>query len=302
LFNNEDVMKKASPVEDSRLYPCTAQSARRVAHMTILDARDLTFAYGERRVLDGVSFHVKRGQVLSLLGPNGSGKSTLLKILLGLLQPRSGSVLLNAQPVGALDVKQRARKMAYVPQAHTLSFPYRVIELVLLGRLAHQSFLGSCSQADRRLACEALQRMGIEHLAMRSYAAISGGERQLALIARALAQGAKVLIMDEPVAGLDYGNQLRLLQEIRTLASDGYTIVKSTHFPDHAFLSSDAVILLHQGKILAHGAPEEVMTTDTLRQLYGVEVRIVSRDGLLSCVPMSRLRRSAVAGRMIQTV
>lgn len=135
----------------------------------------------------------------------------------------------------------------------------------------------------------ALERIGIGQPAMRPYTAISGGERQLALIARALAQGAELLIMDEPVSGLDYGNQLRLLLEVQRLARDGYTVVKSTHFPDHAFLCSDAVVLLHQGKILADGAPREVMTSDTLRKLYGVEVSIVEReDGLLSCVPVCR--------------
>lgn len=178
--------------------------------------------------------------------------------------------------------------MAYVPQAHMLSFPYHVLDVVLLGRLAHQSFLESYSTDDKRIAAEMLKRLGIEHLALRSYTEISGGERQLALIARALAQEAEVLVMDEPVSGLDYGNQLRLLQEVRRLATDGYTVIKTTHFPNHAFLSSDAVLLLHHGRVLARGLPAEVMTTDTLRQLYGVDVEIVPReDGLLYCVPMS---------------
>ncbi len=258
-----------------------------MAFVTALDVRNVSFAYGNRSVLDGVSLSVERGQVLSLLGPNGSGKSTLLKILLGLLSPQRGTVLMDQRPVRTLPVKQRARKMAYVPQAHTLSFPYRVIDVVLLGRLAHHSFFDSYSKNDRSVAAAALQRIGIEHLAMRSYTEISGGERQLALIARAMAQEAEVLIMDEPVSGLDYGNQLRLLREVRTLASDGYAVVKSTHFPDHAFLFSDTVIILQHGRILARGGPEEAITTETLRQLYGVEVSIVPReDGLLCCMPI----------------
>lgn len=261
--------------------------------VTALKVHEVAFSYGDRPVLDGLSFSVPRGRILSLLGPNGCGKSTLLKIMLGLLRPRSGTVSLDGREVNSLTVEQRARKMAYVPQAHALSFPYRVIDVVLLGRLAHQSFFEVYSPEDRKLANAALQRVGIEHLAARSYTQISGGERQLALIARALAQGAEILIMDEPVNGLDYGNQLRLLQEIRTLSDEGYTVVKSTHFPDHAFLSSDEVVLMYQGTILAQGSPEEAMTTERLRLLYGVEVNILSQEGgFLCCVPVGMGKRA----------
>lgn len=264
--------------------------------MSALDAEGISFRYGERLILNEVSFSVAGGRVVSLLGPNGSGKTTLLKVLLGLLRPTKGRVRIDECPVNKLSARHRARKLAYVPQAHALSFPYRVLDIVLLGRLPYVSFFGSYSNHDRRAAHEALDRMGIVHLASRSYATVSGGERQLALIARALAQGAEVLIMDEPVSGLDYGNQLRLLLEVQALAREGYTVVKSTHFPDHAFLSSDAVVLLHEGKILAQGLPSDVITATHLRQLYGVDVSIVSRgDGLLCCVPAGDLRRSRLA-------
>jgi len=261
--------------------------------VTALDAKDVTFAYGEHPVLNGVSLSVPRGRVLSLLGPNGCGKSTLLKILLGLLRPHRGSVLLDGREVSRLNPVDRARKMAYVPQAHALSFPYRVVDVVLMGRFAHLDFFQQAyADRDHRSAREALERVGIAHLATRVYTEISGGERQLALIARALAQGADILVMDEPVSGLDYGNQLRLLQEVRALAEEGFTVLKSTHFPDHAFLSSDEVVLLHRGMIVAQGAPEQAMTKDRLRLLYGVEVDLVTQgSGFICCVPVGVCKR-----------
>ncbi|MBS0170011.1 MAG: ABC transporter ATP-binding protein [Nitrospira sp.] len=255
--------------------------------MIALDARDVTFSYGPRRVLDRVSLRVPRGRVLALLGPNGCGKSTVIKILLGLLRPQGGAVWLDGCNVTGLSIRDRARKMAYVPQAHTLSFPYRVSEVVLMGRFAHRHLFRQTYSADEyRLAQEAMERVGIAQLAGRIYTELSGGERQLALIARALAQGAGILVMDEPVSGLDFGNQLRLLREVRRLAEEGFTVLKSTHFPDHAFLSSDEVVLMHQGKVVIQGSPEVAMTKERLQLLYGVEVQILTQDsGIRCCVP-----------------
>ncbi len=261
--------------------------------MTALEAHGVTFSYGRRLVLDGVSLSAPRGRVLSLLGPNGCGKSTLIKIMLGLLRPQGGRVWLDGCEVSRLSIRERARRMAYVPQAHTLSFPYRVRDVVLMGRFAHRHlFQQTYSAHERRLAHGAMERLGIAHLADRIYTEISGGERQLALIARAVAQGAAILMMDEPVSGLDYGNQLRLLREVRALAEEGFTVLKSTHFPDHAFLSSDAVVLMHQGKVLAQGSPDEAMTRDRLHLLYGVEVNILTQEGgIRCCVPAGAGKR-----------
>lgn len=254
--------------------------------MSLMEAERIAFKYGDRTVLQEVSLAVEKGEVLALLGPNGSGKSSLLKILLGLLAPAAGRVLLDEQPIAQLSRSEMARKMAYVPQAHSLSFPYVVRDVVMLGRLAHQSFYGGYSNRDRSIVMSALGRLGIQHLAQRPYTAISGGERQLVLIARALAQGARLLIMDEPVSGLDYGNQLRLLEHIRNLAAEGYTVIKSTHFPDHAFQVSDKVVLLSGGTAIAQGHPLHVMTKDVLRRLYRIELEVVIReDGLAYCVP-----------------
>lgn len=264
--------------------------------MIALHARDVTFSYGTHLVLDGVSLSVPRGRVLSLLGPNGCGKSTVIKIMLGLLRPHGGAVWLDECEVGRLSIRDRARRMAYVPQAHTLSFPYRVSEVVLMGRFVHRPvFQQAYSAQDLRAVQGAMERVGIAHLAGRIYTELSGGERQLALIARALAQGAEILVMDEPVSGLDFGNQLRLLWEVRALAEEGFTVVKSTHFPDHAFLSSDEVVLMHHGKVVAQGGPEETMTKDRLQLLYGVEVNVlVQEDGVRCCVPARARTRATI--------
>lgn len=258
-----------------------------MADMMALEARNVTFSYGARLVLDGISLSVPRGRVLALLGPNGCGKSTLIKLILGLLRPQGGAVLLDGCDVSRLSNRERARRMAYVPQAHTLSFPYRVSEVVLMGRFAHRHlFQQAYSAEEYGLAQGAMERVGVAHLAARIYTELSGGERQLALIARALAQGADILVMDEPVSGLDFGNQLRLLREVRALAEEGFTVIKSTHFPDHAFLSSDEVVLMHHGKVLAQGTPEETMTKDRLQLLYGVEIEVLTQEnGIRCCVP-----------------
>ncbi len=165
-----------------------------------------------------------------------------------------------------------------------------------MGRFAHRPlFLQTYSAREYGLVQHVMERVGIAHLAERLYTEISGGERQLALIARALAQGADMLVMDEPVSGLDFGNQLRLLREVRALAAEGFTVLKSTHFPDHAFLSSDEVVLMHQGKVLAQGRPEDTMTEDRLQLLYGVEVKVLAQEGgTRCCVPVGMGKQPAL--------
>lgn len=256
--------------------------------MSVMVAESISFRYGNRKILHDVSLSVEKGEVLALLGPNGSGKSSLLKILLGLLAPATGRVLLEEQSIAHLSRDQLARKVAYVPQAHSLSFPYLVREVVMLGRLAHQSLFGVPSKRDLHIVTTALDQLGIRHLEQRLYTAISGGERQLVLIARALTQGAPLLVMDEPVSGLDYGNQLRLLERIRDLAHEGYTVIKSTHFPDHALQVSDQVVLLSGGTVMAQGCPLHVMTKQALQRLYRIELEVAVReDGRAYCVPVS---------------
>ncbi len=254
--------------------------------MALLSLEKIGFGYGRRPVLRNISLEVRSGEIVCLLGPNGSGKTTLLKIALGLLRPLAGQVRLGGVDIAGITVKQLARHLAYVPQAHRLTFAYPVKEVVLMGRLPHKPFLFRYSREDREKAMAALERLSIAHLSERPYTDISGGERQLTLIARALAQDAQIFIMDEPANGLDYGNQIRLLEQLNRLAQDGYTFVKSTHFPDHALWVSHRVLLIKQGRIVGEGRAAETINEDNLRELYGcgVEVENLPSGGRI-CMP-----------------
>jgi ABC-type cobalamin/Fe3+-siderophores transport system ATPase subunit len=240
-----------------------------------LEARRLGFGYRGRRVGSEVSLALEGGEVLCLLGPNGSGKTTLFKTLLGLLPPQGGQALLDGAEVAGLRRAETARMVSYVPQAHAAFFPYTVEEVVLMGRTAHLGVFSSPSRRDREVALAAIERMRLAHLADAIYTRISGGERQLTLIARALAQDARVIVMDEPTANLDFGNQVRVLQHIQSLARSGIGVLLSTHDPDQVFLCADRVAMLHEGRLARLGAPEATITPGSLKEIYGVEVAIV---------------------------
>jgi iron complex transport system ATP-binding protein len=244
----------------------------------ILEARNLSVGYGSRVVGQGLDLDLSAGQVVALLGPNGGGKTTLLKTILGLLAPLSGEVVLQGRPLAAIPIRDRARILAYVPQVHAGTFAFTVEDVVLMGRSAHRSVLAGPSPLDRIVAREALARLGIGHLAERPYTMISGGERQLALIARALAQEPRLVVLDEPTASLDFGNQGKVMREIRVVAGSGLAVVFSTHDPNHALRYADRAFLIRDGRCVARGEAREVLTRDHLRALYGTEVAEI-RDG-----------------------
>ncbi len=240
-----------------------------------LTVDNLSFGYGKRVVGSGVDFTLEPGRVMALLGPNGGGKTTLFKTLLHLLPALDGRVLVDGADVGRWSTRQRARVFGYVPQAQTGFFPFTLLDTVLMGRTAHLAAFASPSRRDRAIAEAMLAEIGLDHLADRPYTEVSGGERQLTLIARALAQEPAILVMDEPTASLDFGNQVRVLERIRALADRRISIILSTHDLDQVFLCADRVALLHAGRLLALGSPEAVITPEHLRTLYGVEVEIV---------------------------
>ena len=240
-----------------------------------LEAKNLDFGYRGKRVGSDVSVAVDAGEVLCLLGPNGSGKTTLFKTLLGLLPAQGGRVLLDGAEMAGLRRAEAARLVSYVPQAHAAFFPFTVAEVVVMGRTAHLGVFSSPSRRDREVTMAAIERMRLTHLADAIYTRISGGERQLTLVARALAQDARVIVMDEPTANLDFGNQVRVLEHIQSLAQSGIGVLLSTHDPDQAFLCADRVAMLHEGRLARLGAPEATITPDSLKQIYGVEVAIV---------------------------
>lgn len=242
----------------------------------LIQTLGVSFAYRKRQVLHDITLDFRTGEVVSLLGPNGSGKTTLLKILLGLLVPQGGFVHFKDRVLHSYPRNELAKLIAYVPQIHREAFAYTVEEVVLMGRMPYHGFFQIYSRYDRAIAQAAMDKVGILSLRNQPYTQISGGERQLTLIARALTQGAGIFIMDEPVNGLDYGNQMRLLNDINELAKEGLTFIMTTHFPDHALLTADRVILIKEGTVLADGPPDTVVSTETLQALYRVDVDVVS--------------------------
>lgn len=252
----------------------------------MLAADQLAFGYRGKPVGSGVSFDVAAGETVGLLGPNGCGKTTLFRTVLGLLPRQGGSVRLDGHELATLSRREVARRIGYVPQAQAGYFPFTVREMVLMGRTAHLSLFATPGPRDDAVAERMLDALGVLHLADRRYTEISGGERQLALIARALTQEPKLLVMDEPTANLDFGNQLLVLERVGALARQGMAIILSTHDPDQAFRCCDKVVLLHRGRMLGYAPPAEVITPETLKQLYGVDVQVIE----VEAAPGRRLR------------
>jgi iron complex transport system ATP-binding protein len=244
-----------------------------------LRAEGLSFAYpGRDAVWSDVGLTARPGRVLSILGPNGTGKSTLLHCLAGLVPPRSGRVFAGDRDLAALSRRKTARAIAMVPQTHTPVFAYRALDVVVMGRTPHLGAFASPSRTDFDAARAAMETMGILHLENVSYSETSGGERQLILFARSLAQGADILLLDEPTSHLDFGNQARTLSLIRSLADRGLTVLMTTHFPDHAFEISDQTALLARGRLQAVGATGDVLSPKALSELYGLGVDIHRLD------------------------
>lgn len=245
----------------------------------MLVADNLAFGYRQREVGEGVSFSIRQGEVLCLLGPNGCGKTTLFKTLLGLLPRQGGTLELDGKDVATFSRAAFARRVAYVPQAGTAYFPFEVIDIVEMGRAIRVGAFSSPSPTDRAAAEAALDTLGIRHLSGRSYTTLSGGERQMVLIARALAQEPGMIVMDEPTASLDFGNQARVLEVVRTLSGEGLAIVISTHDPGQAFAVADRVALMKDGRMVAIGPTKAVLTATALKALYQVDVAITFLEG-----------------------
>jgi iron complex transport system ATP-binding protein len=232
---------------------------------------------GQPPVLNEINLTLRAGEILCLLGPNGAGKTTLLRCLIGALRYERGNVYIDGKT--ARTPRSLARKLAYVPQASGES-DLTLLDTVLLGRTPHLSPLALPGKHDERVARETLTRVGIGHLAERPFNRVSGGERQLALIARAMAQQPRLLVMDEPASGLDLGNQARVLTTIRELAADGMAVLLTTHHPDHALLLNARVVAIVDGRVAATGSAYNVLQSEMLTRLYGASIDVISRDNV----------------------
>jgi iron complex transport system ATP-binding protein len=252
-----------------------------------IEGRNLSIGYPDRIVGHGLDVSLATGEVLALLGPNGGGKTTLLKTMLGLLKPKAGDVWLDERPLADYSIQERARVVAYVPQVHIGTFAFSVESVVLMGRTAHGNLFSRPNRRDRAVARGALERFGIAALAERPYTMISGGERQLVLLARALAQEPQFIVLDEPTASLDFGNQGKVMGEIRALARSGHGVLFTTHDPNHALRVADRAYLLREGTRIADGPVASVLSLDQLEALYHASVERIadSQSGSAAFLP-----------------
>ena len=252
-----------------------------------IQVEHLSFSYGKEPVLQDLSFCASSGEFWSVLGANGAGKSTFFRCMLGLLRPKEGRILIDGQDISGMKPSQLARKLAYIPQSHSPVFHYSVYDMVLMGTTVRQGSFQTPGKGEEGKVYRALERLHISHLADRDYSTLSGGERQLVLIARALVQEAGILLMDEPSASLDFGNRIRVMETVRDLTKEGYCVIQTTHDPEQAYLYSNGILAMKKGKILAQGSPKDIFKAELISQLYGVEVEIckIQDDAHRVCIP-----------------
>ena len=256
-----------------------------------LTLKHVTCGYGTTPILKDVSLTLRQGEIVCILGPNGIGKTTVFRSVLGFLKLLDGEVLLDGIPRDRMRARDFAKCVGYVPQSHEPPFPYSVPDVVVMGRAAHLRPFEAPGFEEYRIVDQVLNMLEISYLREKTYTQISGGERQMVLIARALAQNSGLLVMDEPTANLDFGNQIHVLQSIKKLTASGLGVLMTTHNPDHAFLCCDRVILLTKDKQVLEGPVDEIVTEENLRKAYGVEVRITTTvtetgEKIRSCVPL----------------
>ena len=261
----------------------------------LLVVDSLRGGYGEKDICRGISCDLEAGEILSVLGPNGCGKTTFFRLLLGFLTPTEGSIRINGLPSTSFSPKELAREIAYIPQHHTPVFSYTALEIVTMGCASHFSSWERPRPEDRDRAFSALETLHILPLANQKYTALSGGQRQMVLIARAICQEAKIFIMDEPGASLDYANHQLVMDVIVQLSALSYGIIMSTHSPEHPFSIADRVLLLDQGHTVAFGPPDQAITGDVLEQVYKIPMDLVCVSDRYEkkhtlCIPVSEPR------------
>lgn len=256
-----------------------------------LELVNVSCGYDRKNILKNITFSIERGKVVCILGQNGIGKSTLFKSILGFLKLQQGDILLNGESILNWPRKKLAKSIAYVPQSQSQPFAFSVLEVVTMGRTPHLKSFEAPARKDIEIAEASLERLEISPLKNRIFSELSGGERQMVLIARALTQEPQILVMDEPTSNLDFGNQIKVLRQINRLAASGLGVVMTSHFPDHAFLCSARVVLLEKEKGYQLGSFDEVITEENLCRAYGVRVKIIDAVDdagakIKACVPV----------------
>ena len=253
----------------------------------VLKVNNISFAYENEIIFDNITFSLKKGDVMCILGPNGTGKTTLIKCLNGLNEIKSGEILINDENINNLSYNQISKHIGYIPQSHVPTFPFSVLDVVLMGRAPYLGLSETPKKEDEKIADDALKTLGIDNLKYKSYTNLSGGERQLVFLARVLCQQPDILILDEPTSHLDFGNQIKLLEIIDNLAELGLSVIMSSHFPDHAFLSSNKVAIMKDKKFMDFGKPDEVITENNLKKAYSIDVKLMNiGEDRKICVPL----------------
>jgi len=255
----------------------------------MLEVRGLSFSYGDFSV-EGIDLEVREGEVVTILGPNGSGKTTILKGIYGLLKLDKGRVLVDGRDFHGMSLRERAKLVGYVPQSHTPPFPYTVLDVVVTGLASQLGPFESPGRREYGKALEKLRLLGLEGLKDKPYTQLSGGQMQLVLIARALVQEPRILLLDEPTAHLDFRNQVKVLGIVRRLAwEEGISALITLHDPNLAALYSDRIALIKGGRIRAVGKPSEVLKEETLRDVYGIPVCVLEFDGFRFILPRTEV-------------
>ncbi len=237
--------------------------------------KNMVCGYGRKKILSDVNLEIEPGKLTCLLGKNGVGKTTLFKTILGFLPPLEGEILLGDKPLKKHSPKELAKMISYVPQAHGTPFPFSVFDVVLMGQFAYSgNLLSMPGKKNRDIAMECIQTLGIEKMKDKAFSKLSGGEKQMVLIARAMAQQPRFIAMDEPTSNLDLGNQVKVMQVAQLLRDKGYGVIMNTHNPDQALNYADCAVLLKDGKIKCSGHPDKIMVADQISEIYSTRVEL----------------------------